>query len=87
MLFGNLRTATANHSMGKMSHGHINISFMNKIVGKLFWYRYLRQNFKISCQTDVFYLKKRFFDCFLKTKILSSFWMFFGDFSSQKHQF
>jgi hypothetical protein len=37
MLFGHQRTATATHPMDKMSHGHVNISFLNQIAPQSFY--------------------------------------------------
>jgi hypothetical protein len=55
-----------------MSHGHIHISFLNKIVWQLFNTEILDVLFfKISCKTNVFNPKKGF-DRFPKIKILSS---------------
>jgi hypothetical protein len=37
MLFGHQRTAMATHPMGKMSHGHVNISLLTQIAPQSFY--------------------------------------------------
>jgi hypothetical protein len=58
MLLCPQRTATATHPMGKMSHGHMNISFLNQIASQSFYTDILDTLSKFHAKLTFFIEKK-----------------------------